>query len=493
MTKIRIKNTNLELVRLNYYSLGYNRIENLDKKKLKYQVVYFTSPKKDDKELSTYRLAYGVSSFTLDTNVSSIYDEAWIIQKTKEPEEKDLSYDRYELSTLLGILNTMIAQHLDMAELLCHAIEDGPLLNLFYSSYGDFSQFKSRIKELDENPVTKFPDKKYALQYQRSKYSVYDLLYDLKKDGAEIYIGPDLITYKKISAGPKREYKDIYSWSKVSSVLGNKERANLSLVSYSEVSVNIPENEFGIEPGDRKLKEYRTCCIIKDGILWTRQIGVRISQKLHKKLVPTGCIIGDLLYKNDYFLDLSKIPVIGKKHLKVTRFNLAKLEVESELLNIAIQYKVIKDKIPARTFSDTEKFLHKLGIYDGTYCKVDKIIKYLKKSETVHSITTELDLIKDCKNQIKDFVRKGRCLNPRLEAYLGTLKADELNVTELKKKKAEVERKIRDYKFKLILSKYLKFTEHLSPRIPQNYSVDIPGDKKILVKWQNKLKKIELS
>ena len=55
------------------------------------------------------------------------------------------------------------------------------------------------------------------------------------------------------------------------------------------------------------------------------------------------------------------------------------------------------------------------------------------------------------------------------------------------------DRKIRDIKFRLILSKYLKFTEHLSPCVPNNYTIDIPGDKEILVKLHEELKKVELS
>ena len=151
MTKIKIKNTNLELIKLDYYCRGTKEIIGLEKEKLKYQVVYFTNPVKDYKLLGSQRQAYGVSKFTLDANIYTIYDDAWVIQKTKkDPKEKDLEYDRYELATLLGVLHVMIFQHLDTAELICHAIGDGPLLNLFYSSFGNFKQFLYRIKELEE-------------------------------------------------------------------------------------------------------------------------------------------------------------------------------------------------------------------------------------------------------------------------------------------------------------------------------------------------------
>ena len=501
MTKIKIKNTNLELIKLDYYCRGTKEIIGLEKEKLKYQVVYFTNPVKDYKLLGSQRQAYGVSKFTLDANIYTIYDDAWVIQKTKkDPKEKDLEYDRYELATLLGVLHVMIFQHLDTAELICHAIGDGPLLNLFYSSFGNFKQFLDRIKELEENPVPKFSDKNYALQYQRSRYSVYDLLHDLEKEGAEIYVGPDLVTYKRISAGPEKEYKGLYSWSKISSILGNKERANLSIVSYSNISIHVPENKYGIEPGEKELKEYKTHCIIKDGVLWTRQIGVRISKKLHKKLVPTGCISGGLLYKNDYILDLSKIPVISKKWLKVTRFDLAKAEVESKLLDAVIQLKTLKDyidkyKTPVKTIktpSDAEKFLHELGIYGGYYNRVGKLPCH-KSSETVRVVTTNIALPKNLGSYIIDYINKGHCENDKLNAYFKTLNIATIDTEELKKKKDLVDRKIRDFKFRLILSKYLKFTEHLSPCVPNNYTIDIPGDKEVLVKWQEELKKVELS
>jgi hypothetical protein len=503
MVRIKINNTNLELVKLEGYSRGVTRITGLEKKKMKYQVVYFTSPtNKTTQELSTFRLAYGVSEFSLDTNVSTVYDEAWVIQKRKNDEF--ITYDRYDYSVLLGILYSVVSYHLDTAELLCHAIGDGPILNLFYGSFGNFGDLKNRIKDLEENPKPKFPDKNYALQYQRSKYSVYDLLYDLVKDRAEVYVGPDLVNYKKMSGGPGRDYKGLYSWSKVSSILGNRERANLHIISYSMVNVDVPENKLGVDSGKRSLKEYKTNCIIKDGVLWTRELGVKISPKLHRKLCPTGCIVGDLLFEGDYLLDLSKLPVISKKYLRVTQNNLASAEVRAELLKSAIHYKTfltyMKEKgltkAPVRIYktkTKEEAYLNSLGIYGDSYTKLEKTI-YAKRIEHVKVVATGFELPCDPVRNVRDFINKGYCNDKKLEAYLRSIspKISCISLEELQKEKDEQDRKVRDLKFRLILGKYLKFTEHLKPGLPRSYSVDIPGNKKVMVRWENKLKELRL-
>ena len=405
MTEIKINNSRLKLVKLD---VRFNKVT-IDKSKLKYQCLYFVGSKYGCEQM------FGVSTTILPTDIGDV----WVIEKCDLVKEKQ-EYDRYEISVLASVLrNITFAEHLDVAEIICHAIGDGKLLNLFYSSFGKMESFFDRIEEIIQGgSKLTIIDRNYAPQYQRSRYSVYELLYDLKKDGAEIYVGPDLVSYRRMSSSGDREYKGLFSWSRVTSVLGNRDRANLSLVSYSYVDVYVPENEFGVESGNKQLKEFKTSCIIKDGILWTREIGVRISRKLYKRLVHTG-VIKAALFEDEYLLDLSKIPVISKKFLKVSGDYLSDCEVKSRLFGYAITYKATLDKMAklglkkapvkstpvSRVNSDYMKFLNDLGIHGDVYYKPITKPKKLTK-ESVHCITSTVNdyLPETSFSQIKKFI-----------------------------------------------------------------------------------------
>ena len=130
-------------------------------------------------------------------------------------------------------------------------------------------------------------------------------------------IDPELIgTYENISdyrSKTENLIKD--SWCPIIGLVGNQERANISLKYLTKTKINIPENEFGIEPGEKDYNTIKTICLLKDGKLNHSKLGIRISSKLSRKLKHLDIIKLDLIYKNDYLIDISNLPVISKDWL----------------------------------------------------------------------------------------------------------------------------------------------------------------------------------
>ncbi len=123
--------------------------------------------------------------------------------------------------------------------------------------------------------------------FYRNYASRDELIDDLVKDKADILTDSELIgKYLRISSAVDTGAKFVHEkWSRITGKLGNRRRANMSLTIMGKVKVNIPENEFDIEPGDREFPAFRSVCIIKDGSIWVPKIGVRLhSKKLIQKL-----------------------------------------------------------------------------------------------------------------------------------------------------------------------------------------------------------------
>lgn len=530
--EIKIQNSRLKLVQLDYEQFDNQVI--VHKENLKYQAIYFINDSLGTGLCSYISIAgFGIGTtggfkFNIPISISDkwketrvTWKEAWVIEKTntKNP-EATLSID--EKKVLISILPIMMKEdHLDTAELLCRAIKDSKLLNCFYESYGDFSNMYkiSYNKYCSLEEINDDADISSELLYaSRRKYSVYDLLNDLIADKASIYTDYELIGkhYKKISKTVRDGSEYVPDkWKNIISLIGNRTRANLSLAYYGIVSVDIPKNSFGIPEGPKELKTIKSYCIVKDGVLWTSLIGVRVnSKKLIKKLKLVGVVKGELVFENELLLDLKKLPIIRKSQMKVRPIDLARAEANIKLAEVAQTYlrkkkwmdsvkvTVLPDKIAKPKKSDKEEFLNNLGIYGDTFVPT-KVTSEVKESYNAYQIISSITGIpQDPYTQIRNYVNNPARCNNVVKSFL-----DKNVLPDTKKGKSYDElikawedykerniKQLRDLKFRLIMGKNLKLYEHKSPDVQRCvFTLNVPNtDKNIRVRWAIKKTSIEV-
>lgn len=97
----------------------------------------------------------------------------------------------------------------------------------------------------------------------------------------------------------------------------NSTRANLSVQVTYRGSVELPSNKFGI-PTDFETVIVRNYMLVKDGIIHTYVLPVRLSKLTFDKLQSNGLLAGEK-YDGDkiYKLDFSKLPVINRGMVKL--------------------------------------------------------------------------------------------------------------------------------------------------------------------------------
>lgn len=386
--EIKINNSRLKLVCIaDSYNVQDDKVYfRLNKKKVKYQFVVCIEVYNSLKLNNTYiKSCYGKSlDYIFYRKNNSIINDTiitvWCIE-IGDKRYEDEQYDPLDIKIIMSFIGLLFNRNIiDTTEELVSATRDEKIITGFYSSYGSdaicsYLEFlKEEIKKEEEYKITpiKKPIKKC---YDRNKYSVQALLQDLLEDSAEILIDPDLLgEYKNISP---REIEDdaiihLDRWGKIKEILGNQRRPNLSIRFDIPVGVYIPKNPYDIEEGYHDFKRDFSICIIKDGMLYTEEIAVKISEKLTKKLKPYKIIKGELLRENEYLLDLTKLALISKSWIRgCSRKALANLEVEYRLANMRCEYLDIV--YPQKTdISDKEKFLNSLGIFGDYYIPVNK-------------------------------------------------------------------------------------------------------------------------
>ena len=522
--EIKIQNSKLRLVQLDYES-GNSQVT-VCKENLKYQFIYFISPKTSGlgilcSPLSLCCLGVGTTGgFKVNVipKFSLSWNEAWVIEKTDTTNPAvDLTVD--EKKTVISIFSEVMKDHLDTAELLCRAVKDSELLSSFYGSYGDLNNvYKLAWKKYTKGGIKNDAVIDSAPLYSsRRKYSVYDLLNDLIADKASIYTDYELIgkKYKKISRTTRDGSEYVPDkWKNIIGLIGNRTRANLNLAYYGIVSVNVPKNTFGIPEGPRELKTIKSYCIVKDGVLWTSLIGVRInSRKLIKKLKLVGAVKGELVYDNELLLDLSKLPIIKKAQTKVRPIDLARSEAGIKLAEIAQMYlrkkkwmdaakvSVLPTKIAKPKKSDSEAFLNGLGIYGDTF--VPNSVE-TETTETYNAYQVIADITGIPKNpeaQIRTYINNPSVCNVIIKGFLDQEVIPELKgktydeLIEIWEKRKDVcIKRLRDLKFKLIMSKNLELYERRSPKVLNyKYALRVPNTEgKIFIKWVIKKTTIEV-
>ena len=501
---MKINDSKLSIVKLSF-TKGDSKITGIDKKCLRYQRVLLTSPYKSESHVLPVP--------TSDISIPAVckragYTEAWVIvkdvTKTKWTREK---YSIEDKDVMLKWLKYLYPAHLDTAEILVRAIYYGNVTRKFYEAYGTdaIREFYRLIDNITVGSVrgTGKTDKKYSKQYTSlDRYNIFDFLKDIvAARDVEIYTDPDLIgQYKRISRKLKFSGTIIPDkWCKVGGITGNRTRANLSLSYSANVTIDVPENEFGVTPGPRELKTSRSFCIVKDGVVWGKWLGIKTSNRaLVKKMQGAGMIETGIIYEDEYLVNLETLPPISKGDTRfITSYRLAKAEVGVYLNKVgsawARRMKVMdRDKLTVcpktlevETISESEKYLHTLGIYGDTYVppkyETDAVSSSYETYEVIGHLTKMSDpglvaykwINGDRSLVMSEFLEK----ISKEHSESGRSWDEEVKYWENNIQKAI--RVLRELKYRFILGKTLKFADKRETKV-ENVTVDVPVEGKLI-------------
>lgn len=267
----------------------------------------------------------------------------WVIEQSPEYNLVN-NYDRRETAIIIGLVNCITYednitrninlstkfeaeyQILFIAERLVRATKLNYVIEDFYKGVGrsfhstmttpTANRFQKTISK-DKFKIDSLNLPNYIYRGDNSQdYDVIDFINDVVDN--ELYINLDSSRlsdgeeYCSIYTGKPFENNNIYykDWVRVTAKLGNSTRANISLRYLTKIDVNIPENKF-IE--DKVITAYteRAVCIVKDGYLWTKEMLVKLTPDIVKKLETAGATfcVEDII-EGSYLVDLSSIPLI---------------------------------------------------------------------------------------------------------------------------------------------------------------------------------------
>lgn len=513
--EIKINGSKLKIVKLDY-ELGDSFVT-IMKTSLKYQFILFTDPVRPELSPIHSKSTIGYKKIPIDSFTKKEYKNCWALEVAKgkgvskfEGEE----YDFYQRKIILSFIYETSLYYQDTTEILSLSLRDKNVIDKFYSSYGKsgIDNFKLFIKNIivdsKYKPYIICKEEYFPLNYDRDRYSVQRLISDLIIDNAKILtdeylvgkIEPISSRREDISNKLKVESSE---WYEISGIVGNKTRANLSLRFIKEVLVEIPKNDVGVDPGIKKLKTSGSLCIVKDGVLWQKYLGVKISNKLAGKLKRLKVIEQDLLYPGEYLINLSKIPVISKSNIKkISSSYLSSLEVKYALSNIALEYlEFLSPEIPKK-LSDSEKFLNDLGIKGDFYYPKKETVKEKNNYDTVELVSNISGIPVNYGDRLRNYTNiKSGIIKGAIGSFISNLGITKNNIEELKsfwkneKQKLLVE--LRNRKFQIIMTKDTRFSDKGDPFIDTvTCKVEIPctstyGKSEIVnVNWKFKTKKI---
>lgn len=505
--EIKIKNSKLKLVQYENYSYGCTEFILNNKKNLKYQYIVLTDKTKMTEKLWTTISTAGMNKVKVNPTVHN-YNTAWGLEKSSEFYDSDREYTTDELMVVITYLASLIKEeYLDTAELLIQSINDQKISYEFYKMYGReeirlFIGFLNNIIDSEDynitSPTTKFP----KIYSNYSRYSISKLIDELIEDNAEILVDTDLVgSIQRISTktidnnSANIEYKT-NDWAKVTGMIGNMNRANLSLCYNMKVSIDIPQNNVGIEPGVKIYNTRQSICLVKDGLLNQSLIGIRVSPKLAGKLKRLGLIRMDLVYTGEYLLDISNLPVIDKCNIRgISSYYLSRLEVKYKLATIANEY--LQLYYPESDNKDPkEEFLMGLGIIGDYYYPTKKTSRETKSTTYISNslVSTITGLPKDKKERLRkyDEYRNYRLsrLNP-LKVFLDSLEIDKKPIESIRKEwksnLLKYTNELRDRKFQIIMSKVTRFSDSYRPIIECTEKiVTLEPNVTVKVKWSFK-------
>ena len=488
---MKIKNSRLELQKVNDLS-ELSKI--MSGKNLRYKTLYAIFPTHSPfTSFPCMTISFIDGKYNLNSDDENLlknnYLEYYVIAKTDIKDSK-VTYTEEERERLVSVLSGLISEFkIDTAEIICHAIGNKELLNTFYSDYGKMEDTKKLCCKLVEDgkiPITKNISSKFPVQYQRPKYSIYELAQDLIKDKASICTDSELISgsYEKISRGLKKTSDFVEgSWNPITGQSFNKTRANLNLNYMCSVKVEIPENEVGVKSGPKELKTLKSICLVKDGKVCNSSFGIRIHSKvLERKLKSIGIIKESLVYSGDYLINIETLPVISKsKSSNIRSFDLALAEINYRLSDIALEYlrrrqykeskglKVLPEKIESEK-TPQEEYLESLGIYGDYFYPDKKVGRVSKVYDTVELIANIKTIpTKDtCTKNITRMLNGFGKTNVFVTDFINTVVIPDIDkgipyselIQKWEDKKNKNKYLIRDLKFRLITGKSMKVCVH---------------------------------
>lgn len=318
----------------------------------------------------------------------------------------DQTYDCDEVMYIHYYLADLVEYgRLDTAEELIGALGDYDTPERFYSilSPGKKLDFRKYCIAGSYNKAS--GSFKNSETYRvRGGYDVYTLLHDLADDHSLLYLDPALLgkVYTKMSPSyrdPSGAVSLPDRWIRVEGLVGNMQRANLSLQVKTKTQVTVPANDLGVASGVRELQETKNLCVVCDGKIWMPEIAVRPNSKeLLKKLKLSKYYQGDVVFSDEVYLNLCNGPVLRRDKMKSVDFSrISRATERYEVAKIkqgflsAWAWKMknpalpLPESRPKDVISDAEKYLQSLGIYGDTY-----IPQVLKRDPTGSMYLTSL-------------------------------------------------------------------------------------------------------
>ena len=306
----------------------------------------------------------------------SISKDTYVLEKTKTVKYNDYSID--ELKIILHLLKvSLITTNTRFIEILIRGLRDKDLLSYFYDDISlDSSKLIAKVNELihDPNKICICSDLRPA-RFDRHKYSIYQLLKDLKTYKAEICINKDILNYSEITTSNRDLLNTTTTvFGKICKVIGNRERANLSLLLKLE-------------------EDYITLCFVRDGKPHLTNFILKVDNPYLRRKLYGARVVVDPIFKNILSIDTSRLPVISRRFLRVTEEDLVTYLIEEELQKICMS-KVIT---PEKTKSDKKNSVTVKDKY--SYCELK--VKLLGSKSLKDLIKDESLDYKDCKKRLK--------------------------------------------------------------------------------------------
>lgn len=494
MSEIKIKNSrvNLELIDVSKPGTSID----LDKKSLRYQYGVFVDAS-GQANLTTF---YGISK-TVINKLGTLM----ILKKIDKVNPADIVLNVGEYISVLRFLSAFVKyKPVRVCEALVKSTNDKDLIEGYYKSFGQ--SMKTDYINLIEKKILgvgsgnyKPNNITYSYDYKENygRYSVMSLIKDILDNGLKVSCFPEVLKYNRVSStkvdvtGNTVKYTE--DFNKVTGILTNKSRANISLKYISTVEVTEPDGT--VHPD---LNVFHSFCLIKDGTLNTRFLGVSgCGKKLINKFNKMG-IIFNTIRDGELVLDLSKLPVTSPKDVgMISRTNLESLVYKMTCINFQLGYLEFLENSSAKKSATVPAAKKTSSVIDLTnmtynpkeetknsgkkYSYWDVNISYEKGFPTTKEKRTivfnnkatlpkgklEYNLIKDIDDQIA------------AGATISSLKAS------LEKNKEFYSKGFNEFVFKFIMSKTCSFYNCYNDAIKKNYkSTGKYGDVKFLLEMK---------
>ena len=304
---------------------------------------------------------------------NTITADVYVLEKSRVVEYPE-SYTPEEIKVLVKFLKASL-NHIKiprLTEILVRSLRDRELVSYFY---GDLlikrEKWNKRIQVLIDNPLAldtiSLP---CPARFDRHKYSIYQLLRDLKKYKAEICINEDILDYEKITTSDRSlRDSDGFMFGKVCDVVGNKRRANLSLM---------------IKSGE----DYSTFCFIRDGKPHLTEFFVKTENPyLKKKLYGARVVLGSVVFKDVLHLKIDRLPVISRRFLRVKGEDIVSSLVNEKVQELGMKRVDIpkSEKVKAKEYKEVGS----RDLFD--YCEVSTKLLGKRFDELVEKDITTLD------------------------------------------------------------------------------------------------------